>query len=176
MLYCTGGIRCVKVGAYLKQTKGFHNVTRLQVHPTPYTLHPTPFTLHPTPYTLHPTPYTLHPIPHTLQGGIVAYVGDMQAALVPSRYPTPGTRTPKPGTWTLKPATSKGSKSPGLIKPYNIRGNAKDSKIQLLMTTHNIQGSDFEKGSKFQGLNYVFDGRVGQVVTPQVLSLELTEF
>ena len=30
MIYCTGGIRCVKVGAYLKQRMGFQNVSRLQ--------------------------------------------------------------------------------------------------------------------------------------------------
>ena len=31
MIYCTGGIRCVKVGAYLKQHMGFERVARLQV-------------------------------------------------------------------------------------------------------------------------------------------------
>lgn len=30
MIFCTGGIRCVKVGAYLKQHLGFSNVKRLQ--------------------------------------------------------------------------------------------------------------------------------------------------
>jgi len=30
MIYCTGGVRCVKVGAYLKQRMGFENVARLQ--------------------------------------------------------------------------------------------------------------------------------------------------
>jgi len=29
MMYCTGGIRCVKVGAYMKQELGFSNVSRL---------------------------------------------------------------------------------------------------------------------------------------------------
>ena len=29
-IYCTGGIRCVKVGAYLKQQLGYNNVKRLQ--------------------------------------------------------------------------------------------------------------------------------------------------
>ena len=29
MTYCTGGIRCVKVGAYLEQEMGFKNVSRL---------------------------------------------------------------------------------------------------------------------------------------------------
>jgi predicted sulfurtransferase len=29
MTYCTGGIRCVKVGAYLTQEMGFTNVSRL---------------------------------------------------------------------------------------------------------------------------------------------------
>mmetsp|Transcript_10518 Transcript_10518/g.17149 ORF Transcript_10518/g.17149 Transcript_10518/m.17149 type:complete len:179 (+) Transcript_10518:750-1286(+) len=30
LTYCTGGIRCVKVNAYLKQKLGFHNVGRLE--------------------------------------------------------------------------------------------------------------------------------------------------
>jgi predicted sulfurtransferase len=30
LTYCTGGIRCVKVGAYLTQQLGFRNVGRLQ--------------------------------------------------------------------------------------------------------------------------------------------------
>ena len=29
-IYCTGGIRCVKVGAYLKQELGFEDVRRLE--------------------------------------------------------------------------------------------------------------------------------------------------
>jgi UPF0176 protein len=31
MIYCTGGIRCESVGAYLTQKKGFKNVYRLEV-------------------------------------------------------------------------------------------------------------------------------------------------
>lgn len=30
LIYCTGGIRCVKVGAYLKQKMGFEHVSRLE--------------------------------------------------------------------------------------------------------------------------------------------------
>ena len=30
LIYCTGGIRCVKVGAYLQQQLGFTNVHRLK--------------------------------------------------------------------------------------------------------------------------------------------------
>lgn len=30
LTYCTGGIRCVKINAYLKQKLGFHNVARLE--------------------------------------------------------------------------------------------------------------------------------------------------
>jgi UPF0176 protein len=30
LTYCTGGIRCIKVGAFLKQELGFDNVNRLE--------------------------------------------------------------------------------------------------------------------------------------------------
>ncbi len=30
LTYCTGGIRCIKVGAFLKQELGFENVRRLE--------------------------------------------------------------------------------------------------------------------------------------------------
>eukprot|EP00960_Hanusia_phi_P004479 130714-Hanusia_phi.AAC.4 len=76
MIYCTGGIRCVKVGAYLKQTMGFKDVKRLR-------------------------------------GGIVSYLRDLNET---------------------------------------CGGDEKE----------------VEKQSLFKGVNYVFDGRIGQLVTRQV--------
>ncbi|EKX40577.1 hypothetical protein GUITHDRAFT_52160, partial [Guillardia theta CCMP2712] len=73
MIYCTGGIRCVKVGAYLKQNMGFKDVKRLR-------------------------------------GGIVSYLRDLNE-------------------------------------------------------TCGGDEREMEKASLFKGINYVFDGRVGQLVT-----------
>ena len=38
-MFCTGGIRCVKVGSYVKQKLGFNNVTRLSGGVVNYTRH-----------------------------------------------------------------------------------------------------------------------------------------
>jgi len=76
MIYCTGGIRCVKVGAYLKQHMGFERVARLQ-------------------------------------GGIVSYVRELK------------------------------------------------EKTQA-------DEAEFQRQSLFRGINYVFDNRIGELVTPDV--------
>lgn len=76
MIYCTGGIRCVKVGAYLRQRMGFEHVA-------------------------------------SLQGGVVSYVRDLKAH----------TRSDQ---------------------------------------------AEFQRQSLFRGINYVFDNRVGELVTPDL--------
>ena len=87
LTYCTGGIRCIKVGAYLKQELGFANVARLE-------------------------------------GGIVSYARHLRE---------------KTGQETGLPNISP---SVGGVIP----------------------------GSKFKGINYVFDNRLGERITEDVLS------
>ena len=76
MIYCTGGIRCVKVGAYLKQRMGFSRVARLQ-------------------------------------GGVVSYVRELKE-----------------------------------------QAQSDEAK--------------FQRQSLFRGINYVFDNRIGELVTPDL--------
>lgn len=92
LTYCTGGIRCIKVGAYLKQELGFQNVARLE-------------------------------------GGIVSYARHLR-----------GTQGAGQDTRSESEATVDASMA-GVIP-----------------------------SSKFKGINYVFDNRLGERITEDVLS------
>ena len=89
MTYCTGGIRCVKINAYLEQKLGFTNVSRLA-------------------------------------GGIISYVKEMQ---------------------------------------QNSEVDAESIPEQSSVHLERHVG-----GSKFKGMNYVFDERMGSRVTKDILS------
>ena len=95
MIYCTGGIRCVKVGAYLTQKMGFRNVERLQ-------------------------------------GGIVAYARAVRE----------------------ENEIGDGNEAEGSNPPAGEMGPDGGGP--------SLRG----KESLFRGINYVFDSRVGTVVTP----------
>ena len=89
MTYCTGGIRCVKINAYLEQKLGFTNVSRLA-------------------------------------GGIISYVKEMQ--------------------------------------------QNSEAVTELLPEESSVHLERNVGGSKFRGMNYVFDERMGSRVTKDILS------
>ena len=96
LTYCTGGIRCVKINAYLEQKKGFTNVSRLA-------------------------------------GGIISYVKELQQ---------PSSSSPEEeGSQTV---------------------------VEEDIASIHLQ-RDVER-SKFKGVNYVFDERMGSRVTKDVLT------
>ena len=97
MTYCTGGIRCVKINAYLEQRLGFRNV-------------------------------------HRLQGGIIAYARELESQSKTSDGITEDEAT--------------------LIAPS----------LPFSKDERNIAES------RFKGVNYVFDERIGSRITDHVLT------
>jgi predicted sulfurtransferase/predicted O-methyltransferase YrrM len=92
LTYCTGGIRCIKVGAYLKQELGFENVARLE-------------------------------------GGIVSYARHLREEQAAD------------ATAAAADAAAAAAAVGGVIP-----------------------------GSKFKGINYVFDNRLGERITEDILA------
>ena len=98
MTYCTGGIRCVKINAYLEQRLGFRNV-------------------------------------HRLQGGIIAYARELES------------QTNSPHGDDAEDVVT--IVTPSLPAPKDMRNIAE---------------------SRFKGVNYVFDERIGSRITDHVLT------
>jgi hypothetical protein len=97
MTYCTGGIRCVKINAYLEQRLGFRNV-------------------------------------HRLQGGIIAYARELESQSKPSSDIT---------------------------------------EVEVTLVAPSLPSSKDERNiaeSRFKGVNYVFDERIGSRITDHVLT------
>ena len=101
MTYCTGGIRCVKINAYLEQRLGFRNV-------------------------------------HRLQGGIISYARklDMQ---------------------TRNQQETEGEKE-------------EEVAVEVLTALPATKNERNVAESKFKGVNYVFDDRIGSRITEHVLT------
>jgi len=104
MTYCTGGIRCVKINAYLEQKLGFSNV-------------------------------------HRLQGGIISYARELEQ----SAYST--TETEQGDSKVIKLDN---------LESIDLLPSTKDSRNLIQ--------------SKFKGVNYVFDERIGSRITEDVLT------
>jgi hypothetical protein len=108
LTYCTGGIRCIKVGAFLKQELGFDNVNRLE-------------------------------------GGIISY----------ARYLREQTQTPADEEAAARAEAE--AEAEAKVKQAQQRQSSSSS-------------SSIIPGSKFKGVNYVFDNRLGERITEDVLS------
>ena len=118
MTYCTGGIRCVKINAYLEQTLGFTNVSRLQ-------------------------------------GGIISYTRELE-------------RLEK------QQASAEGNDN-GDSDVEMVAGPAATTAASTAAddtaTNENVHLTRHVGASKFKGVNYVFDERMGARITADVLSL-----
>lgn len=126
LIYCTGGIRCVKVGAYLKQKMGFPDVQRLK-------------------------------------GGIVAYVRDVKEGGGEGARDAHG------------PPDVDGSRdiegSRGAEESHDAEEGAHGHENVSRASAEGSRGplsGPFAEGSLFKGINYVFDGRVGSVITADI--------
>ena len=104
MTYCTGGIRCVKINAYLEQKLGFNNV-------------------------------------HRLQGGIISYARELQSQM---------------DSDSASDSDSDNFDGVELINPTKLEPS--------LHLNRNVMES------KFKGMNYVFDERMGARITTDLLS------
>ena len=134
LTYCTGGIRCVKINAYLEQTLGFTNVNRLE-------------------------------------GGIIAYTRELEKQ---QQQPQESQAT-APGHG-LGPADLT-----DVAKSNDRDSSASDSEVEMISSSSSSSTTSSLSpqvhltrdvaGSKFRGVNYVFDERMGARITGDVLSL-----
>lgn len=127
MTYCTGGIRCVKINAYIEQKLGFKNVSRLK-------------------------------------GGIVSYArelatwdsGSFEAEVI----------NPKLGE-QIQDGVSDGSTQRGTDKMNSITQSSSLDPSSLWLAQSERRNISI---SKFRGMNYVFDERMGSPVTTDLLA------
>ena len=144
LTYCTGGIRCVKINAYLEQTLGFTNVNRLE-------------------------------------GGIIAYTRELQKqqqqeaeaqaevpgqglgqADLPGVTRSEGSNSSSDDDSEVEMITASSSSSSPSLSSSSSYGPPISPQVHL---TRDVAGS------KFRGVNYVFDERMGARITGDVLSL-----
>lgn len=123
MTYCTGGIRCVKINAYIEQKLGFKNVSRLK-------------------------------------GGVVSYAREL-------------------AKWDNEGFTAEMVESKAISSPQASKGNSVSAQGTLETAPASLDPSALwltESGrrnvsvSKFRGMNYVFDERMGSPVTADLLA------
>ena len=131
MTFCTGGIRCVKINAYLHQKMGYSNVSRLK-------------------------------------GGIINYAkqlgeGDMpiSTTTISENIPQSGlNRTPN-GDNTTTTTISSSSKDDG----------GGEDHFELIDGSNGCGSKGvLNKKSKFRGVNYVFDERMGAKITDDLFA------
>jgi predicted sulfurtransferase len=116
MTYCTGGIRCVKINAYLTQKMGFNNTSRLKGIIRTFNIH-------------HLCVLTFL----FVTGGIVAYARQR--------------------------------------KEWELSNDSQDEKVSEGTLATSNSGTELGTlASKFKGVNYVFDERMGERITDDVLS------
>lgn len=127
MTFCTGGIRCVKINAYLEQKLGFTNVNRLQ-------------------------------------GGIIGYTRELETLVenVPVSAGQGSESENENDTSLTTNNVPKGVSFDDTGKP--IGGSSMQAAEPSIHYRRNVAES------KFKGVNYVFDERMGARVTTDVLS------
>lgn len=122
LMYCTGGIRCVKAGAFVKQVLGFPRVTRLK-------------------------------------GGILAYKNFIKSL--------------RGGPFEPSEGASSTSAAPAALTPNSgeEKGTLASQKTDIAGATEPLAASEPPTTeSLFVGSNYVFDNRMCQQITPDLLA------